>query len=334
MELQSLISRLAAIESSTKVDEAKFAKSGVRATDNKKGKVEKTSRKSYFVKLEKDGSTKGVTVTADEGESQQDVRDRVGRDHKSRGWSVASIREKESVAESYHTEIDEEDVEEGNYFSGQLAAARAAGKKRADLDGDGDLEPVREGGEDYAADDTFVYRQGAEKDHERDIMGMDTNEDEIGECGDMSVMGSGMPQDSMDSNKGHVTITTSADSDGQKTVNISAEGDEAVELMRLLKLSGLGKMQGSDGMAEEMQEGDDAQFANAPHTQVEPLEKQLDQGTDMHAKKGSYSGLPYRGDNPMTASSAPRVESQNELIELERRLFEELESIKVYSKKK
>jgi hypothetical protein len=34
---------------------------------------------------------------------------------------------------------------EGNKFSGNLAKARAQGLKRADLDGDGDMEPVREG---------------------------------------------------------------------------------------------------------------------------------------------------------------------------------------------
>jgi len=40
--------------------------------------------------------------------------------------------------------IKEDDVEEGNKFSGNLAKARAAGKKEADLDGDGDMEKVRE----------------------------------------------------------------------------------------------------------------------------------------------------------------------------------------------
>lgn len=40
--------------------------------------------------------------------------------------------------------IKEGDVEEGNYFTGQLAKARAAGKKEADLDGDGDMEKIRE----------------------------------------------------------------------------------------------------------------------------------------------------------------------------------------------
>jgi hypothetical protein len=41
--------------------------------------------------------------------------------------------------------VKEDDVEEGNKFTGNLAKARAAGKSEADLDGDGDMEKVREG---------------------------------------------------------------------------------------------------------------------------------------------------------------------------------------------
>lgn len=40
--------------------------------------------------------------------------------------------------------MSEDDMEEGNKFTGNLAKARAAGKKQADLDGDGDMEKVRE----------------------------------------------------------------------------------------------------------------------------------------------------------------------------------------------
>jgi len=77
------------------IKEAKIEKSGVRASDKKKGKVDKSERKQYFVKLEKEGKTKGMTIVADEGESQGDVRDRAARDAKSGGWTVASIRVKE-----------------------------------------------------------------------------------------------------------------------------------------------------------------------------------------------------------------------------------------------
>ncbi len=40
---------------------------------------------------------------------------------------------------------DEEKTEEGNLFTGNLAKARADGKKEADLDGDGKMEKVDEG---------------------------------------------------------------------------------------------------------------------------------------------------------------------------------------------
>jgi len=41
-------------------------------------------------------------------------------------------------------DMSEDDMEEGNLFTGNLAKARAAGKKQADLDGDGDMEQVQE----------------------------------------------------------------------------------------------------------------------------------------------------------------------------------------------
>jgi hypothetical protein len=41
--------------------------------------------------------------------------------------------------------VKEDDMEEGNKFTGNLAKARAQGKKEADLDGDGDMEKVKEG---------------------------------------------------------------------------------------------------------------------------------------------------------------------------------------------
>jgi hypothetical protein len=47
--------------------------------------------------------------------------------------------------------FQEDDMEEGNLFTGNLAKARAAGKKRADLDGDGDMETVKEQGVAEAA---------------------------------------------------------------------------------------------------------------------------------------------------------------------------------------
>jgi hypothetical protein len=44
--------------------------------------------------------------------------------------------------------VKEDDMDEGNMFTGNLAKARAQGKSHADLDGDGDMEKVQEGEED------------------------------------------------------------------------------------------------------------------------------------------------------------------------------------------
>jgi hypothetical protein len=53
---------------------------------------------------------------------------------------------KETMAKirARHDKMDEADMEEGNRFTGNLMKARAAGLKKADLDGDGDMETVRE----------------------------------------------------------------------------------------------------------------------------------------------------------------------------------------------
>jgi len=56
-------------------------------------------------------------------------------DDLSRMMEMAGVKKKE---------VDEEKTDEGNKFTGNLAKARAAGKKEADLDGDGDMEKVRE----------------------------------------------------------------------------------------------------------------------------------------------------------------------------------------------
>lgn len=104
-----------------KVEEA----SGVRATDKKKGKVEKSEKKQYFVKLEKDGKTKGMTITAEEGEAQEEVRQRAARDARSGGWTVASIRVKDSG-------------------SGEELDEAKSKKAKRDFDKDGTVETEKE----------------------------------------------------------------------------------------------------------------------------------------------------------------------------------------------
>ena len=70
------------------------------------------------------------------GETGMKALQKAGRDGASKE-TMAKIRAK-------HDKMDEADMEEGNKFTGNLMKARAAGLEKADLDGDGDMETVRE----------------------------------------------------------------------------------------------------------------------------------------------------------------------------------------------
>jgi hypothetical protein len=70
------------------------------------------------------------------GETGMKALQKAGREGASKE-TMARIRAK-------HDKMDEADMEEGNAFTGNLMKARAAGLKKADLDGDGDMETVRE----------------------------------------------------------------------------------------------------------------------------------------------------------------------------------------------
>jgi hypothetical protein len=70
------------------------------------------------------------------GETGMKALQKAGREGASKE-TMAKIRAR-------HDKMDEADMEEGNKFTGNLAKARAAGLKKADLDGDGDMETVRE----------------------------------------------------------------------------------------------------------------------------------------------------------------------------------------------
>ena len=70
------------------------------------------------------------------GETGMKALQKAGREHAGKE-KMAKIRAK-------YDKMDEADMEEGNKFTGNLMKARAAGLKKADLDGDGDMETVRE----------------------------------------------------------------------------------------------------------------------------------------------------------------------------------------------
>ncbi len=125
------------------------------ALANKQTLAEGKNAKPDFLDIDKDGDKKepmkkavadkdGVEESALQaylgkkkyGEQGMKALQQAGRDGANK-QKMASIRAK-------HDKMDEADMEEGNKFTGNLMKARAAGKKQADLDGDGEMETVRE----------------------------------------------------------------------------------------------------------------------------------------------------------------------------------------------
>ena len=72
-----------------------------------------------------------------------DGEDNFGKPARTNEDDLARLREMAGIKEA-KKDVEEEKTEEGNLFTGNLAKARADGKKEADLDGDGDMEKVRE----------------------------------------------------------------------------------------------------------------------------------------------------------------------------------------------
>jgi len=78
-----------------------------------------------------------IPVVASQDDRQKGYGDGFDEDSLARLREMAGIREAKK-------DVEEEKTEEGNLFTGNLAKARADGKKEADLDGDGDMEKVKE----------------------------------------------------------------------------------------------------------------------------------------------------------------------------------------------
>jgi len=112
---------------------------------------------------------------------------------------------------------------------------------------------------------------------------------------------------------------------GSKSLTVTASGDAADELAKLIQLSGLAS--GGSSMAtgpHEMEE----EYANTPEPEVQGIEVQMQQGNDLNRPKTQHQHSYRQGDNPMAMREA------KELAEIERRLNEELAAFKVLAEKK
>jgi hypothetical protein len=124
------------------------ATTGFKALAKKAGGGEKGNRiaGAQFQKMKRAGQLEETDM--DESALQAYIGDKkYGRDGmealRKAGRDGASKDKMSSIRNKYN-KMDEDDVEEGNRFAYNVIKAKAAGIKKADLDGDGDLETVRE----------------------------------------------------------------------------------------------------------------------------------------------------------------------------------------------
>jgi hypothetical protein len=111
----------------------------------------------------------------------------------------------------------------------------------------------------------------------------------LAECGPMmAVTAAPKPMDKMN-------VTTNMDSaTGNQTVTVSAEGDSAQELMRILQMAGIAvtpRAEASMEMAEDL--------ANEPAPNTLDTATVMNQGEDLNRAKGQYNGDRAR-DNSMS----------------------------------
>jgi hypothetical protein len=137
--------------------------------------------------------------------------------------------------------------------------------------------------------------------------------DECGMGGDSMGPMASMAQE-MEKSQGRLSVSSNFDSDtGRKSLTITAEGDQAEELARILKLSGM--LHGGEKPSQEVYEA----YANEPNPKMMSLDQMLNNGDDLHKKKKSYPKA-QDGDNPRAVKKESTV---NEA--LEQRLWAEFQ---------
>lgn len=227
------------------------------------------------------------------------------------------------VKESDET-IEEDDVEEGNEFSGALKAAKDAGKKEFEVGGKKYQvkESAAPGQEDWIKSNKakFIKQYGKDKGEEvlyatawKRSKAVKENR-ELEECYDQA-MGQQSNQES------GMNISSNLDTKtGNKSLTVTAQGAAAEQLAQILKLSGM------QAQAQPQEETMEEEYANAPEPVIQGMEVQMQQGNDLNRPKQTYPKV-AGGDNPMAMAEAA------ELAAIEKRLMEELDSIKVVSEK-
>jgi hypothetical protein len=161
--------------------------------------------------------------------------------------------------------VDDEEMDEGNEFSGALAKAKAAHKDSFEVDGKS--YPVKESKSAI---------------------------DELAECYDMAYQQAQAEPEQ----RSHMSVSANTSSEGNRTLTVTAEGDMADELAQLLSLSGLAGGHHQAEMDESAQE--EFRANTKPEPATFSLHRLLDTGDDLNAPKDQHPAAAARGDNPLT----------------------------------
>jgi hypothetical protein len=227
---------------------------------------------------------------------------------------------KETVSEET---VEEDDVEEGNEFSGALKAAKDAGKEEFEVDG-----KKYKVSESAKPDFLDIDKDGDKKEPLKKAAKEKKKVDEsMAECYDQA-----MGQMQQPEQESGINISSNMDTKtGNQSLTVTAQGAAADELAQLLKLSGV--LGGSRSQPQEIDMAmEQGEYANAPREQVQGIASQLQQGNDLNRPKKTYPRV-AGGDNPMQAVAAMEARSNAAIAEIEKRLMEQLESIKVAAPK-
>jgi hypothetical protein len=294
----------------------------------KKSKVDESDAESELEEgigdMVKKGVEKGVETAKKVGSA---ALDKLG--HGSDEDLIKDLQKKAGVPQTgkkptqpvSEEKVEEDDVEEGNEFSGALKAAKDAGKEEFEVNGK--KYKVSEGAKPDFLD---IDKDGDKKEPLKKAAKEKKKVDEaMQECYDQA-----MGQAEQESG---INISSNMDTKtGNQSLTVTAQGAAADELAQLLKLSGV--LGGGRSQPQEidiaMEQG--GEYANAPHEQVQGVSSQLQQGNDLNRPKKTYPRV-AGGDNPMQAVAAMEARANAAIAEIEKRLMEQLESIKVAAPK-
>lgn len=141
--------------------------------------------------------------------------------------------------------------------------------------------------------------------------------EKVDECGP----GTMSPMSNMGQDEGSLSVNTSMNSDGTKSVSVNATGNQADALAQMLKMAGIGGSYSAKTSDETVEEERDIEYANTPEEEMETVDAIMHQGNDLNREKEQYADRPKAGDNPM---ATPARES----IEMPKRISKMLEGIK------